>query len=68
MRKLVIFFWAGTLVIVVASLYFATCLGKVAGCLQADAYGGPCRGWQDPNLQEPGGGNPYRAAICTPEG
>lgn len=53
---------------VVASLCLSSCLGKVAAGLQAGADDGTCHGWQDPILQEPGGGNPYRAAICTCEG
>lgn len=53
------------MVIVVAFLYLTRYLGKVTFCLQTVAYGGICHAWQNPNLLEPGGGNPYRVAICT---
>lgn len=65
LRRIVIFLWAGAMVIVVAFLYLTRYLGKATFCLQTDAYGGICHAWQNPNLLEPGGGNPYRVAICT---
>lgn len=51
LSRIVIFWGAGTMVTVIASLYLTSCLGRVVGCLQADACGGTCPAWQNPNLK-----------------
>lgn len=60
-RRTAVFLCAGT--IVVSSLYLTRCLQRVSGCLQACACVG-CYAWRNPNPQEPGGGEPHRAAVC----